>query len=105
MKTVLAIALFLMVTSMGLAQNQTVKAFYEGFDENYIFIDNEGESFEFSTVEKTVSKVYNLTNESLTGKAFLVTYSIKTETDEDGDEYEEFHIISLKPIALEPIDD
>jgi hypothetical protein len=103
MKNTLMTLALVFLTSIAFSQNKTVKAFYEGYDELFFFSDVEEDSYEFATVAPAVLKEFKLKDESLVGKSYLVTYSVKIEEDEDGDEMEIYHIISLKAIKLERV--
>lgn len=83
------------------AQNKTLKAFYEGYDDTYLFSDANGEYTEFHEVDEKLLKQYDLQSEDLVGKAFLVTFSVSEKKDEEGFEYEHNKITALKPIQLE----
>jgi hypothetical protein len=103
MKNTIIILALVLLGSISYAQNKTLKGFYEGYDETFFFSDVEEDSYDFATVAPAVLKEFKLKDESLIGNAYLVTYSVKVEKDEDGDEIEIFHIVALKPIKLERV--
>lgn len=104
MKNTVITLILVAISSMMFSQNKTLKAFYQGYDEAYVFSDVEDETYEFATVSASVLKQFKLKDESSEGEAFLITYNVKIIKDEDGDDTEVYHIVSLKSIQLERVD-
>lgn len=100
MKTIIFLSAFLLSTAI-YAQNKTLKAFYEGYDDTYLFSDADGMYTEFQGLDEKLLKEFDLKGEGLIGKAFLITYTTSEEKDDEGFEFEYNKIISLKPIQLE----
>jgi hypothetical protein len=89
-------------TSIGFAQEKTLKAIYTGYDKEnniYSFEDADANLIEFNHVKSDILKKYNLNTPEFIDQAFLITYTVKEIEDED-DSYEELTIINLKPTEL-----
>ena len=102
MKTILT-TITLLVGTVMFGQTQTIKAFFEGYDAEekiYSFKDASGDYYEFTSVDKTVVKTYDLTSSKQEGKAFVVTYTAVEKEDEEGYPYEELSISKLQPTTL-----
>lgn len=104
MKTKFLIMLVAMfVSTLAMAQERTLKAFYLGYDkesEVYSFEDADGTNIEFTKVESDVLKKFDLRTPELVDEAFLITYTVK-EIGDDEEYSEEYRIIFLKQTVLE----
>lgn len=80
-------------------ETQTINATYDGYEAStYYFVNEQGDTFEFQSVDADVLKKYDLKNGSMEGVNFEVTYTTVTEVDEFDDEYDAYHIVSLRKI-------
>lgn len=100
MKTIFFIG-FILISNLFYSQNFTLKGFYAGFDQTFVFEDQDGDYFEFHDIDKKILEKFKLKDESLIGKAFLITYQTSEQKDDEGYEYEFNKIIALKSIQLE----
>ncbi len=90
------ILLTLILSWLPIVQENTITATYNGMEENtYYFTDGEGNEYAFQSVEDDVLATYDLSDESLLGLVFKITYRIEEELDDDGDTYENQIITNL----------
>lgn len=103
MKTkILIILVSMFISSVAIAQEKTVKAFYTGYDEesqSYSFEDAEENYIEFQKVKSELIKKFKLKTAEFVNEAFLITYIVK-EVGDDDDTYEEYSIVKLQPTIL-----
>ncbi len=90
----------LVLSWIDMSQENTITATYDGLEEEiYYFTDEDGNTYSFQSVEDAVLKSYDLSDESLVGRNFKVTYIIEEELDGDTDEtYENYVITGLSLI-------
>jgi len=95
----LLVVLFVALTSFGSVYSQDVEKMdgtFEGYEDGmYIFTDNDGYKAEFTHVTNDVSQKYNLTDQTLVGKQFIITFTVDTEMDEDDEEIQVSTITGL----------
>lgn len=81
---------------------EKVTGVFDGSDESgYTFILNiegEGIVFTFNSLEKKVSKLYNLESNDLVGETFEITFEMITNTSEDYNKEELYTITALQVI-------
>lgn len=101
MKT-LFISLLAIISLVGLETNQdqiTIKATFDEYeDETFYFTYEEETSYEFQEIDPVASNKYDLKDDKFKGKKFEVTYSVKTDLDENDDEYTIYTILDLKQV-------
>ena len=99
---IILVAMF--VSTIAIAQERTLKAFYTGYDDEselYSFEDADGNYIEFNTVKSDFIKKFNLETPEFVDEAFLITYVVKSIGDEDDEDYsEELTIVKLQPTVL-----
>jgi len=99
MKT-LFISLLAIISFVGLETNQdeiTIKATFDGYEEEtFYFTEEEESSYEFQKIDPVASNKYNLQDDKFKGKKFEVTYMTETDLDENDDEYTIYTILDLK---------
>ncbi len=98
MKTVFTILMVLatLVTQPTQQEEFVVEATYLGMeDEGYIFTEDDGSEYAFSTIDTKASQKYDLSADQYLGKKFEVTYWIETEIDENDEEYDVYTILDL----------
>ena len=98
MKTIFFMFLSLIAYSEGYVdQESVVYATYNGNDMGvYSFVDDDGETYDFSSIEITASQKYDLDSEEFIGKMFKVTYKVETDVDENDEEYDVYVIVDLE---------
>ncbi|MER3374607.1 MAG: hypothetical protein RIM83_08210 [Allomuricauda sp.] len=99
MKTAI-ILMTLIFSWMTVSQENMITATYDGLEEgSYYFTDEEGNTHSFQGMEDSVMESYDLSNESLVGRMFKISYRIEEELDVETDEtYDNYIIVKLSPI-------
>lgn len=97
------ILVVMFISTAGFSQEKlSLKEFYMGYDkeyETYSFEAVDGVNTDFVGVLEAVLKEYDLLSEKFINKPFSITYTVK-KSDDDGEEYVEYTIVSLKPTSL-----
>lgn len=100
MKALLSIIFLFALTAstpLKIQETETLKAtFVEYVEDTYYFLDKDDYSVEFQQIKKEVLDSYNLKDDSLKGKTFVITYETDTEEDEEGDDIQINIITGLK---------
>jgi hypothetical protein len=99
----ITILVAMFISSISIAQNNTLKAFFIGFDkeyQTYLFEDADGSTIEFNKVSSNVLKKFNLNTPEFVDEAFLITYTTLEIEDEDSDDLQEENTITKLELTL-----
>lgn len=92
-------ALSLMSGKVAVQDTDTIKAVFNGYEEEIYYFSGENDnSYEFQRIEEVAMNQYDLTDTKYKGETFEVSYKIETETDDDDEEYSIYVIVNLKLI-------
>lgn len=95
MKTLL-IALSLFLSTLEFQEVEKMIATYDRYDDYvFYFTDSEGHTLEFEQKDEDVWNKYDLVVGDYEGKKFEISYIVKTETDNAGEETYTSRIVDL----------
>ncbi|QLG45100.1 hypothetical protein [Costertonia aggregata] len=100
MKTLL-VSIFLIVSSniLPVQEVEEMTGSFVGFEADiYYFTDDEGFSNEFHHIADEALKKFDLKDNTMVGKSFVITYTSNAEIDEDDEEMVTNTIIDLKMV-------